>query len=256
MSKNYNNYRQLKDAVTLRYLDEIDFNDDNSFNIVLLKHLLNGELDDVYSNRFIDNLSEFEKNEMLKISRDYSYLIFNSGDYRNYDESLDCPIDDDKDFLLYRLLDNFDFLIRLVVNNRDILEELNKYKDSFDFNSYSVIETIRNNFNNDDILISSLGKFIKEDNLYKFFDYEQRNVLYEFPNGVMYGMINGKFMPYSSLEIATNIYNYVSDDDVTVEEMNNSPQLVSQLSKFIHGNYFDFRTVVINMCDEFYKFVD
>ena len=52
MSKNYKNYRQLKDTVTLRFLDEINFNDDDSFNIVLLKHLLNGELDDVYSNKY------------------------------------------------------------------------------------------------------------------------------------------------------------------------------------------------------------
>ena len=28
MSKNYKNYRQLKDTVTLRFLDEINFNDD------------------------------------------------------------------------------------------------------------------------------------------------------------------------------------------------------------------------------------
>ena len=256
MSKNYKNYRQLKDTVTLRFLDEINFNDDDSFNIVLLKHLLNGELDDVYSNKYIDNLSEFEKKEILKISRDYIYLIFNSGDYRNYDESLDCPIDDDKDFLLYSLLDNYDFLIRLVVNNREILEELNKYKDSFDFNSFSVIETIRNNFNNDEILISSISKFIEEEKIYKLFDDNQRDVLYEYPNGVMYGLIDGNYKPYSSLEIATNIYNYVSDDDVTIEEVNDNPNLISQLSKFIHGNYFDFKNIVIDMCDEFYKVID
>ena len=103
MSKNYKNYRKLKDTVLLRFLDEIDLEDEDSLNLVLLKHLLNGELDDVYSNKYIDNLSEFEKKEILKISRDYIYLIFNSGDYRNYDESLDCPIEDDKDFLLYLL---------------------------------------------------------------------------------------------------------------------------------------------------------
>lgn len=256
MSKNYKNYRQLKDTVTLRYLDEINFDDKNSFNLVLLKHMLQGDLDDVYSNKYIDNLNEYEKKEILKLSRNYVYLIFNSGDYRNYDESIDCPLDDDKDFLLYLLLDNYDFLLRLVVDNRDILEELNKYKDSFDFNSYSVIETIRNNFNNDEILISSLSKFIEEDSLYKFFDDNQRNVLYEFPNGVMYGLIDGNYKPYSSLEIATNIYNYVSDDDVTIEEVNDSPQLVSQLSKFIKGDYFDFKNIVINMCDEFYKVID
>ena len=255
MSKNYKNYRKLKDTVLLRFLDEIDLEDEDSLNLVLLKHLLNGELDDVYSNKYICNLGESEKKELLNKSRNYIYLLFNSGDYKKYDESIDCPIDD-KDFMLYRLLDNYDFLIRLVVNNREILEELNKYKDSFDFNSFSVIETVRNSFNNDEILISSISKFIEEEKIYKLFDNDQRNVLYEYPNGVMYGLIDGNYKPYSSLEIATNIYNYVSDDDVTIEEVNDNPNLISQLSKFIHGNYFDFKNIVIDMCDEFYKVVD
>ena len=53
MSKNYKNYRKLKDTVLLRFLDEIDLEDEDSLNLVLLKHLLNGELDDVYSNKYI-----------------------------------------------------------------------------------------------------------------------------------------------------------------------------------------------------------
>lgn len=256
MSKNYKNYRKLKDTVTLRFLDEIEFDDDDSLNLVLLKHLLNGELDDVYSNKYIDNLSEYEKKEILNKSRNYINLIFNNGNYKKYDESIDCPIDDDKDFLLYRLLDNYDFLLRLVIYNRDILDELNKYIDSYDFSSYSVIENIRNSFNNDEILISSLSKFVKDDNLYKLFDDNQRNVLYEFPNGVMYDLVDGKYMPYSSLEIATNIYNYVSKDDITIEEVADNPQLLTQLTKFIKGNYFDFKNIIINMCDDFYKVVD
>ena len=158
--------------------------------------------------------------------------------------------------MLYRLLDNYDFLIRLVIYNIDILEELNKYKDFYDFKSYSIIENIRNNFSNDEILISSISNFIKEDNLYKLFDVDQRSILYEYPNGVMYDYVDGNYMPYSSLEIATNIYNYVSDDDITIEEVTDNPQLVNQLTKFIKGDYFDFKNIVINMCDDFYKVVD
>ncbi len=255
MSKNYKNYRKLKDTVLLRFLDEIDLEDEDSLNLVLLKHLLNGELDDVYSNKYICNLGESEKKELLNTSRNYIYLLFNSGDYKKYDESIDCPIDD-KDFMLYRLLDNYDFLIRLVIYNIDILEELNKYKDFYDFKSYSIIENIRNSFSNDEILISSISNFIKEDNLYKLFDVDQRSILYEYPNGVMYDYVDGNYMPYSSLEIATNIYNYVSDDDITIEEVTDNPQLVNQLTKFIKGDYFDFKNIVINMCDDFYKVVD
>ena len=53
---------------------------------------------------------------------------------------------------------------------------------------------------------SFLDYKLKEDNLYKLFDVDQRSILYEYPNGVMYDYVDGNYMPYSSLEIATNIY--------------------------------------------------
>ena len=74
--------------------------------------------------------------------------------------------------------------------------------------------------------------------------------------GVMYGLVNGSYVPYSSLEIATNIYNYVSKDDVSIEEVTDNPQLINQLTKFIKGDYFDFKNIIINMCDDFYKVID
>ena len=44
-----NNFKKFKDNSILRYLSEIDFDDDNTNEIILL-HLSNGDLDDIYSN--------------------------------------------------------------------------------------------------------------------------------------------------------------------------------------------------------------
>ena len=46
------------------------------------------------------------------------------------------------------------------------------------------------------------------------------------------------------------------EENPTIEEVTDNPQLVNQLTKFIKGDYFDFKNIVINMCDDFYKVVD
>ncbi len=63
---NYNNYRNLKDTIILRYTKDINF-DDDSFYTIFLEHLLNGDLDDVYSNSILDNLSLEDKLSLIHI---------------------------------------------------------------------------------------------------------------------------------------------------------------------------------------------
>ena len=206
---NYNNYRNLKDTTILRYTKDIDF-DNDSFYLMLLEHLLNGDLDDVYTNSILDNLSLEDKNNVLYDARSFSHLIFVNGDYRKYDESVECPSAEDKDYLLIKILDNYDFLIRLIVYNKEIVLELEKYKHDLGYAYYSVIEKIRNNFNNDEVLIEAMSRLIKEDREHLLFNSENRAYLYSYPLGVMFIKQNNKYRVFSPLEIASTIYNFAS----------------------------------------------
>lgn len=247
---NYKNYRNLKDTTILRYTKDIEF-DNNSLYLILLEHLLNGDLDDVYSNNILDNLSLEDKNNVLYDARKFSHLIFVNGDFRRFDESIDCPSTEDKDYVLIKILDNYDFLIRLIVYNKEIVIELEKNKMELGYSFYSVIERIRNNFNNDEVLIGAMSKIIKEDKEHMLFSNENRVLLYTYPLGVMFIKENDKFRILSPIEIASKIYNYTSLDKISMNDINNNPLLIDHIGKYINEYYIDFKEALISICGDY-----
>ena len=247
---NYKNYRNLKDTTILRYTKDIDYNND-SFYLILLEHLLNGDLDDVYSNSILDNLSLEDKNNVLFDARRFSHLIFVNGDYKKYDESIECPSNSDKDYILIKVLDNYDFLIRLIVFNKEIVLEIEKDKENLGYSYYSVIEKLRNNFNNDEVLIESISKLVKEDKKHILFSDQNRVLLYSYPLGVMYIKENGKYRVFSPLEIAAIIYNYVSKEKISFDDINKDPLLIERISKFLNEYFIDFKETLIDICGRY-----
>lgn len=247
---NYNNYRNLKDTIILRYTKDINF-DDDSFYTIFLDHLLNGDLDDVYSNSILDNLSLEDKNNVLFDARNFSHLIFVNGDFRRYEESIDCPSTLDKDYILIKLLDNYDFLIRLIVFNKEIVLELERYKSKLGYSYYSIIDKIRNNFNNDEILVEAMSKLINEDKERLLFNDENRVLLYTYPMGVMFIKDNDKYRVFSPVEIASHIYNYVSNDKLSINDINNNPLLIDHISKFLNDTFNGFREALIDLCGRY-----
>ena len=247
---NYRNYRNLKDITILRYTRDIDYNND-SFNLILLEHLLNGDLDDVYTNSILDSLSLEDKNNVLFDARRFSHLIFVNGDYRRYDESIECPSTEDKDYLLIKILDNYDFLIRLIVFNKEIVLEIEKDKVNLGYAYYSVIEKLRNNFNNDDILIESISKLIKEDKEHILFNDKNRVLLYTYPLGVMFIKNNDKYRVFSPLEIASIIYNYSSKEKISLDDVKKNPLLIDHISKYINDYLINFKETLIDICGRY-----
>lgn len=247
---NYSNYRNLKDTTILRYTKDIDFNDD-SFYLILLEHLLNGDLDDVYTNSILDNLSLEDKNNVLFDARKFSHLIFVNGDYKKYDESIECPNTEEKDYLLIKILDNYDFLIRLIVFNKEIVLEIEKNKNDLGYGYYSVIEKLRNNFNNDEVLIEAMSRLIKEDKDHILFNSENRVLLYSYPLGVMFIKQNDKYRVFSPIEIASIIYNFSSKEKVSMEDINNNPLMIDHISKYLNDNLIDFKDTLINLCGRY-----
>lgn len=252
--KDFKIIKKLKDIVVLRYLDEINFENDNSIYEVLLRHLFSGDLDVEYSNEYLDKLDREEREKALKTTQKYSHLCLIYNDYSKFDESVNSHVND-RDFILLKLLENFDFITRLYLVNEDILEELSKYENNLKVNSYSVIETLRDEFSNDDILIDCLNRMVVENKFYDMFSCERRSILYDYPIGLLYIKDNDNYKSRSILDVATYIYNYVAKDDITSDEVRDNPLLVSQISKFLNGDLFDFKDTIMKISDDYYTSV-
>lgn len=253
--KDFKIVKKLKDIVILRYLDEINFDEGNSLYEVLLRHLFSGDLNKEYDCELLHKYSDYEKNEILNECNKYSHLCLIYNDYSKFDESVNSHVDD-KDFILLKLLENYDFIVRLYLDNKDILEELSKYENNLEVNSYSVIETLRSDFDNDEILIDCLSRMVSENKFYDMFSCERRSILYKYPLGLLYIKEDNKCKSRSVLDVATYLYNYVAKDDVTSEEIGDNPLLVNQISKFLNGDFFDFKETVIEISDNYYNSIN
>ena len=250
--REFKTIKKFKDIIVLKYLNEINFDDEDSLYIVLVKHLINGDLDEEYTNEYLDKYNKYERLSILKECREYSHLFLLYNDPTKYDESVNSHVND-KDFILLKLLENYDFLIRLYLINEDILDELSKYENNIDVNRYSVIEVIRSDFSNDEILIECLDRIVNEKKYYDLINIKNRSVLYSYPIGILYTKDNNKYNSRSLLDIGTGIYNYIAKDDIRVDEIRDNPLLVNQISKFLNGDLFDFKETIIKLSDDYYK---
>ena len=250
--RNYRSIIELKDLTVLRYLDEINFDDADSIYVVILRHLFNGDFNKEYTNKYLEEFNIDEKIKILNNCSKYSHLVLLNNDYSKYDESIDS-YNRDRDYLLLKVLDDYDFLIRLYLINSDILDELTLYGESFGLNRHSVIEELRNDFLDDEILVECLNRMVSENKYYNLFDESRRSVLYDYPYGLLFAKYNNRFISRSVLDVATGIYNYVAKDNIDSSEVSDNPLLVNQISKFLNGNLFDFKDIIIKLNDEFYK---
>ena len=232
-----NNFKQFRDNSILRYMSEIDFDDDNTNEIILL-HLTNGDLDDVYSNNILDKLDGDKKKDLLNKAGRYIHLCFKDGDYLKYTKSVKDTIND-KNIKLNLVLNNYDFVIKIASKDIDILKELDKLIDNKEFNKTSVIDTIRYKFENDDKLIDCISNFIKTEKLYNLFDDKKRSILYLNPT-VLYDKNGNR----SSLDVAVKLYNHVNKKRLSSDEVKNNKEMVDMIYDFINSKDYKFEDAV------------
>ena len=231
-----NNYKKLKDNALLRYVAEIDYDGDP--NEVILLHLSNGDLDDIYTDSIISKLDSSERQKLLNKAGRYVHLCFKDGDYSKYTKSIDTPVTD-KDVKLSLIFDNYEFLIKLAYKDLDILEELNKFSNKSEFNKTSVIDTIRFKFNDDDKLIDCMSNFINTDKLYNIFGDEDRAYIYLNPNSLY---DRGKIR--SSLDLAVRIYNYVNKKRLSSIEVQGNKEMFNKVYDFINSRDCNIKKVI------------
>lgn len=247
----YKNINDLKQNVILRYTKEIDYNDKDSLYEVLIRHLLNGDLNDCYKNNLLDGIDSREKEMLFNKTNKHRDLLLINGDVSSYDESVDIYNVDDKDFVLRLVLDNYDTLMDLVYYGEDIIDEMDNIKDDYNY-TFSVIETLRNSFESDKMLIKCMSRFIRENKLYNTFSEKQRVVLYNYPLGIMYegDKVN------SLLEIIVKIYNYGNRDSILVDDLANNVSLFDKVNKYILDLGDKFEDIVISIRDNYYLSID
>ena len=248
---NYKNIDDLKQNVILRYTKEIDYNNKDSLYEVLFRHLLNGDLSDIYKNDLLDGIDKTEKNMIINKTNKYRDLLLINGDVSSYDESVDIYNIDDKDFVLRLVLDNYDTLMNLVYYHEDIIDEMDKIKNNFNY-KYSVIETLKNSFDSDKLLMKCMSRFIRENKLYNTFNEKQRVILYNYPMGIMFegDKIN------SLLEIVVKIYNFGNNENILVDDLSDNVSLFEKVNNYIRELGDKFEDLIINIRDNYYLSID
>lgn len=198
-------YTAIRKYTILNYYSEVDDPNDNdlSLNNVIFKHLFDGD----YS-KIIDFPYENIKNASL-----YLHLVFHNGNYLAWDKSIEGDIRNDYMLAAYKVIDNYLFLLK-ISDNKELLEELNKYKNIPMFKQYSVIDFLRNNFPNDKILIDVLNNFIKD----KTYNTAEKASLLTYPEGTLYLYKNGQPQVVDCTNLANELYNKYSSLDTSIKQ--------------------------------------
>ena len=180
---------KLKDVMILNHLAEVDLDNKSNYYDTLLYKTFNGEFDDSFLSNNLDGLNDTERNEVLSLARKYNYLCFFFFFFENWVDSVEGVTLLDFDLISEKLLDNYDYLIKLALNGEDVLKFLGKFQNNELFKKGSVIALLRNGFYNDDVLESILIEMSKADGNYKEFNDNQKIILCNYPLGVLYRVV-------------------------------------------------------------------
>ena len=183
----------LKVATLDKYLEEIDLDSEIDLYDVMINHFINGDLFDYYLSDNLNDMSENEKKKLFKLVNEYIGLCFYNQDFNNWLDSVEMYRINDYDLISMNILENYDFLLRIAKNGgREVLDFLVKFVNESGYSDSSVIEYLRNTFNNDDILEWILLEMASKNSLYNIFDYSQKAKLLSYPEGVLYSSLESE----------------------------------------------------------------
>ena len=182
----------LKQATIENYLTEIDSN--NDLYEVLINKLVEGKLDNWFYAPELNHLDGEKRREVFELARDFASLCFFQGDVNQWLESVEGVSLEDMGYTCMKILDNYNFLLNLA--NQGGLEAL-KEVERFGTSNYlngpeiygtdvpSIIEKLRNNFADDELLISILRK-MTFDPAYQDLSTDEKVILCSYPEGNLY----------------------------------------------------------------------
>lgn len=172
----------LKQATIINYAENIRFDGQLDLYETMIEHVFNGDLDDM----FITSTDIENRDEIFKLARRYSSLCFYQGNIDYWLDSIEGISLLDPELVTIKILDNYDFLIKLAQNGEEPLKQLVEFQKTDVLGNKVIIDYLRNSFANDEILIDTIKSMSDKSGDYKDFSNEQKALLCLYPEGVLY----------------------------------------------------------------------
>lgn len=242
---------KLLNETILRYTDIIDYDDELSQYDIMMRHFVNGDLDDVFLTDVTDDMNSLEKKELFKLVRQYYGLCFKNGSVDNWLESMEGMPIVDYVIVAEQILDSYDLLLGLAKNGgKDVLEQLSALSKSSEFGDAALIQYLRNTFITDELLSTILIDMSSEDSLYNMFTNEQKAILLNYPEGTLYSYDRDSLNITYPLLLAVRMYNDLEGGVIDSIDDDNAMELVGNLKKYFSGEV-DFLDEVILLSDRY-----
>lgn len=160
---------KLEDVCIERYLDEVNFklDDDDSNDLylcdVIVEHLVNGDFNDVYESEILEEFDEKEREKILDVVSKNSDICFTNNSYEYWLDSIKFLEVNDYKYALKVILDNYEFLLNVCVRcGADKVKLLSSIKDEKFHIDRSIVNSIRDGFENDEEIFSLLNSSLSE----------------------------------------------------------------------------------------------
>lgn len=172
---------KLKQATIINFTENINYNNKLELYDTLIKNVLSGNFNDI----FLSN-NENDK-ETFELAQKYSSLCFYEGDSSYWLDSVEGVYLSDVDLVTAKILDNYDFLLRLAKEGKEeSLKELLGFQKTDIYSGRTIVDYLRNVFINDDVLVDIIKAMSDKNSSYKEFTTEQKALLCLNPEGVLY----------------------------------------------------------------------
>ena len=175
---------ELKKATIRNHLAELDLDNILDFYDTLLENTFSGEFDDVFLSENLDDLSQENRKEVLELSRKYKSLCLYNDDWP---DSVGGVTSSDPELIAIKLLDSYDFLIKLAKNGgEEVLKFLYKFNSINMSDEGSIIATLRYKFCSDEVLEKILMEMPVFNGDYNDYRDSQKIILCNYPDGLLY----------------------------------------------------------------------
>ena len=163
---------KLEQKVIVSHLEELSLNRNSQKYLVslydsMIFYLVNGDLDGSFLSKYLEKLDVSSRKSVFDLARRYSYLVFYDGSSRCWIDSVEGVTCQDLDLICSKLLDNYDFLLRIAKEGGElVLEQLSYFQKSSMSQEGSVLDYLRNTFEDDDVLMKFLIEVSSTNGIY------------------------------------------------------------------------------------------
>lgn len=229
-----NRLEKLMQATIINYEEKIKSNNnkDEDFDRYheMLFHVFNGDFSEIFPSEYIEDSDDKEK--IFKLASKYSSLCFYQGDFNSWLDSVEGVTSFDLDLISLKLLDNYDFLLRIANSGgEDALRELMKFYMCDAFEGHAVIEHLRNVFDNDNVLEHVIIEMTRKDGAYSKFTDQQKIALCSSPRGIIFEKEENKvYHKIAIMDTMSVMKEYILGDEVDKYTEEDFAKILSNMS--------------------------